>query len=349
MISPDVEYWIKCVDTFNLLNKIDGRPVLIWGAYSKAGILCDAVRDMGIEVAGYIDGHKDICEYRKRKVYKPYVLAEKKYYIIIAIEGIRSEIKAHLGKYGYIKDKDYFYFSEHTPDIKLSGLMGEYCDVYNNRFIYEGDGSIDINIHCIGGGNTVIIGKDFGGDLGLKILLSYGGAIKLGDNFISHGDVTIDATMGGCIVAGKGFSLMTNTNINAKYCAEIEIGDYVTSGERLFMTAGRQSKVLVGNDCMLSHDVSLHGTNGHSILDMNKCENHSSKTEKPIEIGNHVWLGKGCSVLYGTEVGDGSIVGTQSILKGVYPAHCIVAGNIAKVVRENCTWDRRREIEFDEL
>lgn len=350
MLSADVKYWIECIETYNLSKKACGRPMFIWGAYSKGGVLCDAFEKRNISVEGYIDGHKDITEYQGKPVYKPQeILSHKTCYIVVAIEGVRNEIKLHLKNNGYRKDEDYFYFSEHTPDIKISGLMGEYCDIYNNRFVYEGEDSIAINIHCVGGGNTVIIGKNFNGGEGVALLLSFGGTIEIGDNFISQGFISLDATMGGKILVGKGLNLMTNTNINARYDAEIEIGDYVTSGERLFLTSGRNSKVTIGGDCMFSHDVSIHGTNGHSILDLENNVNHSMVTEKPIMIGKHVWLGKGSSVLYGTKIGNGSIVGTQSMVKGDYPPCSVIAGNIAKVIRENCTWDRRREIEFEEL
>lgn len=348
MLSADVKYWINCIDTYNLIEKCD-RPVLIWGAYSKACSLCDEFEKRSIQVNGYIDGHKNISEYQGKPVYKPRdILPRKTCYIVVAIEGVRNEIKEYLKDYGYRKDEDYFYFSEHTPDIKLSGLMGEYCDIYNNRFVYEGEGGINVNIHCIGGGNTIIFGKNFDGGENLSILLSFGGTIELGEGFISRGYVTLDASMGGQIIVGKGFNLMTNTNINAKYDAKIKIGDYVTSGERLFLTSGKNSKVTIGSDCMFSHDVSILGTNGHSILDLENCVNHSKLTEKPIVIGNHVWLGKGSSILYETKIGDGSIVGMQSMVKGVYPSCSVIVGNIARVIRENCTWDRRREIEFYE-
>ncbi len=350
MLSADVRYWIEFIDSYNLKEKTGDRDVLIWGAYSKAFLLCAAFEERNIRIKGYVDGHKDVNEYKGKPVYKPQdVLPKKVCYIVIAIEGVRSEIKTHLKRNGYRKDEDYFYFAEHAPDIKLSGLQGEYCDIYNNRFVYEGEGSIDVNIHCIGGGNTVIIGEEFDGDENLKILMSYGGTIKIGSGFISRGFVSIDASMGGKIVFGKGLNLMTNTNIYMRYDAEVEIGDYVTAGERLYMAGGRNSKVKLGSDCMLSHDVSIHGTNGHSILDFTNKVNHALLTEKPIDIGNHVWLGKGCTILYGTQIGDGCIVGTQSMVKGIYPEKSIISGNIARVVRENCTWDRRRDIDFDDL
>lgn len=350
MLTADVKYWIKCIDSYDLREKASERDVLIWGAYSKASVLCDALEKKDFCIKGYVDGHKDVSEYHGKPVYKPQdILPQKDCYIVIAIEGVRSEIKTYLKRNAYRKDEDYFYFAEHTPDIKISGLMGEYCDIYSNRFVYEGEGSIDVNIHCIGGGNTVIIGEGFDGDANLKILLSYGGIIKLGRGFISRGLVSIDASMGGRIFIGKGLSLMTNTNINARYDSEMEIGDYVTAGERLFMTSGRNAKITLGSDCMLSHDVSIHGTNGHSILDLTNEVNHALNTEKPIDIANHVWLGKGSTVLYGTRIGEGCIVGTQSMVKGAYPEMSVIAGNIARVVRKNCTWDRRRDIEFEEF
>lgn len=350
MISADVEYWINCIDSYEISDKAAGRPILIWGAYSKGSLLCDAFEKQGIWINGYIDGHKGVTKYQGKDVYKPQdILPDKTYYIVIAIEGIRSEIKTLLNDNGYKKDGDYFYFSEHTPDISISRIMGEYCDIYNNRFVYEGEGSIDVNIHCEGGDNTVIIGKNFNGDFGLTLKLSYGGSVTLGEEFISHGDVLVNASMGGRVVIGNNCSFMKDTHIEAEYCGNITIGNYVSCGERLFVLSGRLSKVSVGWDCMLSHDISILGTNSHSILDYDKKQNHALKTERPINIENHVWLGKGVSILYGTEIGEGSVVGTQSLLKGVYPPQSIIAGNIAKVTRKNCTWDRRRDIEFEEL
>lgn len=350
MISSDVEYWINCIDSYEISDKASGRPILIWGAYSKGSLLCDSFEKQGFEVNGFIDGHKGITKYQGKDVYKPQdILLNKTYYVVVAIEGVRSEIKTLLNDNDYKKDVDYFYFSEHMPDIAISRMMGEYCDIYNNRFVYEGEGSIDVNIHCVGGDNTIIIGKNFNGDSGLTLNLSYGGSITLGERFVSQGDALIDVSGGGRVFIGNNCNFMKDTHIRAKYGGDVKIGDYVSCGERLHVTSGRLSKVSVGQDCMLSHDISILGTNSHSILDCDTKENRSVKTERPIKIGNHVWLGKGVSILYGTEIGEGSVVGLQSLLKGVYPPRSIIVGNIAKVIRENCTWDRRRDIEFEEL
>ncbi len=354
MNYPDVEYWIKCVELqLNFFKrKVEGKKVLIWGAYSKGRRLLDALEKepFNIEVEGYIDGHKDIVEYTGRPVYMPgEILKEKSYYIFVAIEGIRAEIKAFLKEFDYQKDEDYFYFFEHTPYIRISSLMGEYRDAYDNCLIYEGEGSISIDLMCIGGNNSIVIGKGYEGNKDLSLIVSYGGTIEIGESFVSHGLSIINASDGGYVKVGRGCNIGHNTNIKAILESKVIIGDYVTAGDRFFLTSGAHNMVCVGSDCMFSHDVSVHGTNGHSILDLERKENRSLLTEKPINIEDHVWFGKSSSVLYGTRVGEGCIVGTMSVLKGNYTSHSIIAGNIATVVRKNCTWDRRKDIEFDEL
>lgn len=51
-------------------------------------------------------------------------------------------------------------------------------------------------------------------------------------------------------------------------------------------------------------------------------------------IGKNCFVGARSIVLPGVLVGDGSIIGAGSVVVRDVPAHCIVAGNPAKVVRE---------------
>ena len=351
MISPDVTYWIKCLDAAVPLQrwKDTNRPVYVWGAYAKGWQIYEALRERGYGLGGFIDAHKETKEYHGKDVYRPDEVLERDIFVVVAIEGIRREIKHYLAKYGFRQEEDYIYFAENIPEVRIAGFHGEYRDTYQNVFVYEGDCDLEINIVCIGGNNTVRIGKDYRGNGRLKLILAYGSTITLGDAFQSEGDVLLDATGGGRIAVGKGFRVMKDTNINARYEASIEVGDYVTAGQRLFLSSGRFSPVTIGSDCMFSHDVSIFGTNGHSILDMNDRKNRSMESEKAIQIGTHVWLGKGASVLYGTDIGDGCVVGASSVVRGMFPERCVLAGNRAKVIRENCTWDRRREIAFEDF
>lgn len=50
-------------------------------------------------------------------------------------------------------------------------------------------------------------------------------------------------------------------------------------------------------------------------------------------IEDFVWLGNYLHILPGTKIRKNSIVGAGSIVKGEFPANCIIQGNPAKVIK----------------
>lgn len=44
----------------------------------------------------------------------------------------------------------------------------------------------------------------------------------------------------------------------------------------------------------------------------------------PIRIGNNVWIGANCVILRGTVIGDNSVVGAGTVLKGIYPPDSLI-------------------------
>ena len=55
--------------------------------------------------------------------------------------------------------------------------------------------------------------------------------------------------------------------------------------------------------------------------------------ERPVVIGNDVWIGTRVIILGGVKVGTGSIIAAGSVVTKSIPAYTIVAGVPAKVVR----------------
>ena len=55
---------------------------------------------------------------------------------------------------------------------------------------------------------------------------------------------------------------------------------------------------------------------------------------KPIHLGNNVWLGAGVIVLPGVTIGDNSIVAAGSVVTHSVGSNVIVAGTPAKVLRQ---------------
>jgi len=50
-------------------------------------------------------------------------------------------------------------------------------------------------------------------------------------------------------------------------------------------------------------------------------------------VGNDVWIGQNATILPGVHIGDGAIIGLNSVVGGDVPPYTIVAGNPAKEVR----------------
>ncbi|WRH67215.1 MAG: CatB-related O-acetyltransferase [Planktothrix sp. GU0601_MAG3] len=51
-------------------------------------------------------------------------------------------------------------------------------------------------------------------------------------------------------------------------------------------------------------------------------------------IGNDVWIGYGATIMPGINIGDGAIIGTQSVVTRDVPPYTIVGGNPAKEIRK---------------
>jgi len=62
------------------------------------------------------------------------------------------------------------------------------------------------------------------------------------------------------------------------------------------------------------------------------------KNSRPVEIGDHVWLCEGCTIMPGVRIGAGSVVGAKAVVFEDVPANSLVVGNPAKVVQDNVQW-----------
>jgi acetyltransferase-like isoleucine patch superfamily enzyme len=93
-------------------------------------------------------------------------------------------------------------------------------------------------------------------------------------------------------------------------------------------------EIHVGDYCAISDNVQILDSDFHTIA----CDGKKTKMSKPVHIGNHVWIGRSAIILKGVTIGDGAIVGAGSIVTRDVPPGCLVAGNPARVIKENVTW-----------
>lgn len=60
---------------------------------------------------------------------------------------------------------------------------------------------------------------------------------------------------------------------------------------------------------------------------------YNEKFDKKVEIGNDVWIGCNSTILRGVKIGDGAIVGANSLVKHDVPPYAIVVGCPAKILK----------------
>lgn len=59
----------------------------------------------------------------------------------------------------------------------------------------------------------------------------------------------------------------------------------------------------------------------------------NERFEKPIEIGNDVWIGANSTILRGVRIGDGAIIAANAVVTKDVPPYAIVIGVPAKVYK----------------
>ena len=121
----------------------------------------------------------------------------------------------------------------------------------------------------------------------------------------------------------------------------LSIGSGTTFEDVHIAVTEPNSSVRIGSDCLFAYDIDIRTGDSHSIIDVKT--NKRINSAKNITFGNHIWVAAHCIILKGCTIPDGCIVATGSVLtKPIGSKQVIIAGNPAKVVKENVSWNRTR-------
>lgn len=90
--------------------------------------------------------------------------------------------------------------------------------------------------------------------------------------------------------------------------------------------------IQIGNDVTISENVVMWDTDAHAVM-----REEYVKTA-PIVIGDRVWIGTNVIILKGVTIGNNVVIGAGSVVNKNIPSNCLAAGNPAKVIRTNISW-----------
>jgi maltose O-acetyltransferase len=123
-----------------------------------------------------------------------------------------------------------------------------------------------------------------------------------------------------------------NINIEkgASFTSLVELGNNSGIGINCVLFG----KVIIGNDVMMGPNVFIY-TRNHSFdrKDIPMRE-QGYETEKPVTIGDDVWIGSRVTILPGVNIGNGAIIGASSVVTKNVEPYSVVAGNPAKLIKK---------------
>lgn len=140
---------------------------------------------------------------------------------------------------------------------------------------------------------------------------------------------------------GKG------TDIRISKKGKIEIGKETISRNGFFLRS-EGGLLLIGDKCFFNTNCSITCMN--EIIIGNACQiannvvivDHDHDYKRPlgnfktdaVKIGNKVWIGAGCVILKGSEIGDNAVIGAGSIVKGKVEANSVYVQKRVRVVTD---------------
>jgi len=142
----------------------------------------------------------------------------------------------------------------------------------------------------------------------------------------SNNTITIDE---GCVLRGLGLVCEDDGN-------SISLGRWTEVAGATELAAMEGTSIAVGERCLFSSGIHARTGDSHSVVDL---EGKRINPSRNVEIGNHVWVGMGVTILKGSTIPDSCVVAARSVVTRKFTSpNCVIAGNPAKVVRESIDW-----------
>lgn len=157
------------------------------------------------------------------------------------------------------------------------------------------------------------------------------GMVKFGPHSLGTQDMLFSRTIwqmaGTLIVKGK-VSIGRGSKISIGKDATLIFGNnFLITGNSEIIC---QREISFGNDCLLSWNILIMDTDFHHVFNE---QGEKINNNKPIRIGNHIWIGCRNTILKGVSIADNNIISANStITRNVIVENCVIGGSGKEVV-----------------
>ena len=149
---------------------------------------------------------------------------------------------------------------------------------------------------------------------------------------------------GGKLIIGRGFhcnNKLTSNSVGVFQSCIFNIystGSLISIGENVGIsgsTINASTSIIIGDNTIIGSGCLITDTDSHPLLAVDRMSPEWPKltVNKPIVIGNNVFIGARAIIMKGVTIGDGAVIGAGSVVTKDVPSNSIVAGNPAKVVK----------------
>jgi len=126
----------------------------------------------------------------------------------------------------------------------------------------------------------------------------------------------------------RGSDLVIMSGVFFEGIQSISLGRGISFNQDCFISG--YGGLHIGNDVSIGHRVTILTTE-HMYVDSNLPIKRQQSELKSVTIGNNVWIGANVTILAGTEIPDGCIIGAGAIVtKKLEIANGIYIGNPAR-------------------
>lgn len=137
-------------------------------------------------------------------------------------------------------------------------------------------------------------------------------------------------------LAVKNLLAECGSQVNVERGASFGMARSIRLGDRsgIGVNARLHGSVTIGNDVMMGPEVVILSRN-HEIgsVDVPMIQQGFAE-ERPVVVGNDVWIGTRAIILPGVEIGEGAVVAAGAVVTKDVPPRTIVAGNPAVAIRQ---------------
>lgn len=127
---------------------------------------------------------------------------------------------------------------------------------------------------------------------------------------------------------GKSFLCCSGVVIHS--AKKMSVGNEVRLGEKSYFNAN--GGLTIGNNVKMGPQVFIW-TSNHNYFDPKKLPYDDIEINRPVTIGDNVWIGAKSIIIPGVNIGEGAVIAMGSVVTKDVPSCAVVGGNPAQILK----------------